>query len=207
MAYLDVYIANFPFDYHEDIFCLERRKEIEFCQSEKTKTEKFYVWKLLELALQNTLHISPKDLIFEKKSNGKWTIKECFFSLSHSANIVSVAISDSPVGIDVQQDQDIQITDTLLKLVLTPKEKQELSPISKQDFLSLWSKKECIYKQSNDERFIPSHYECREYHSFETKILKNGTQGYELTLLCDNISKAKFYYLINGGELCQKKNL
>ena len=64
------------------------------------KKQSLLVWKLLEIAFQ----INKIDLPQFYVINDKWFAKDenVFFSISHSRDIVTVAISDNPVGIDVE---------------------------------------------------------------------------------------------------------
>ena len=65
------------------------------------KKQSFFVWKLLEYALKELGVNSNCGFIC---NNGKWKLVDnsCFFSLSHSKNVVCVAVSENQLGLDVE---------------------------------------------------------------------------------------------------------
>ena len=104
----------------------KRRNEyIDACLSQKTKEERYCVWKLLEYALKDISDKPIKEYNFIQNQNGKWWCKDLNFSLSHSGEIVVVALCQESVGIDVQKDKTVN-TVALAKKILTEKELQEL---------------------------------------------------------------------------------
>ena len=78
-------------------------------RNEDRRKQSFFVWKLLEFALINRGIKNPSFV----NNNGKWSLLngEVIFSLSHSGNLVSVAIDDNTVGVDIEI-----ISDKLLPL-------------------------------------------------------------------------------------------
>ncbi|MFA7032029.1 MAG: 4'-phosphopantetheinyl transferase superfamily protein [Bacilli bacterium] len=207
MAFLDVYVVKYPFECDERISCQKRLDEIEKCHSEEVKKQKFYVWKLLEFALQNSLSFDANNLNFVKKENGKWIIDECYFSLSHSGNLVAVALSDSPVGVDIQKRVLLKITPKLLELVLSKSEITKYPHIANDKLLEMWSIKECAFKISEEKTFIPRHFTVDDFPHQRSLNITYQDELYKLSFLCDNISYVKYYYSFNGGLLCQIKNL
>lgn len=141
-----VYIRTTPFEVEkEQIFPQSRQAEILACSSEKVRLEKYYVWKLLEVAISDYLGIDITEVNFEKIGR-KWVCDKCYFSLSHSNNVVAVGISKYPIGVDIQIKHDIR--DISSKIISCPEEKG--------DMLELWSMKEAIFKASNQEDFVPA---------------------------------------------------
>ena len=86
-----VYFAHIPF-VCDGYVCDIRQKEIESCSNFKVKQEKFYIWKLLEIALKQSLGIDIREVEFRKLDNGKWVCDKCQFSLSHIKAHSSTAI-------------------------------------------------------------------------------------------------------------------
>jgi phosphopantetheine--protein transferase-like protein len=146
-------VAEFP-----PVYPKERDDEIRNAQNIKVKKQKYFVWKLLEHAIKDTFGLDIKDLKIEKKDSGKWVCDKCYFSLSHSEDIVAVALSNSEVGVDIERIRPIK-ENAIIK-TLTDSEKEQLSkitPSAKQRFLlEKWSQKESIFKFSNQENFLPS---------------------------------------------------
>ena len=125
--HIQVYYAKIPAQYGRDtLYPPARQWEIEACASEKVRKEKYYAWKLLERAVQDFLGASITDLRFTKSENGKWKSDRVEFSLSHSASAVAVALSNAPVGVDIQRVAPLKRTDFLRK-VLTEEELAELT--------------------------------------------------------------------------------
>ena len=99
-----VFAARLPDTYlYEPIYPPERQAEIEKCSNEKVKREKYFVWKLLEYAIFNTIGEPIENFNFEKNPNRKWVSDRVYFSLSHSDGVVAVALSDREVGVDIER--------------------------------------------------------------------------------------------------------
>ncbi|MBQ3235548.1 MAG: hypothetical protein IJA97_05265 [Clostridia bacterium] len=81
----------------------ERDIEVKNAGCEKAKREKFFSWKLLEYALKDGLGLDISKLEFKKTENGKWSCDRCHFSITHSKSAVAVAVSNFPVGIDMEE--------------------------------------------------------------------------------------------------------
>jgi phosphopantetheinyl transferase len=196
MSVCNVYLSKYPFPFKKEIFCQQRREEIEKCRNSSVKEQKMYVWKLLEYALSDTFGLDISKQKFQKKKSGKWILDGCYFSLSHSGNIITVAISDSPVGIDVQIVKKLDQSQKFKGIILSEKEKKKFRNISDERLLKMWSLKECAFKQSDDSNFIPSRYSIDDIPKGVTFKFGQGKDKYILSLLCDNVEKADYYSLI-----------
>ena len=152
-----VYVSSFPFNTERlDIFPVEREREIARCKSEKSKAEKFYDWKLLEFAINDLFNKNISEVNL-KKVGDKWLCDDFCFSLSHSENVVTVAVSNIGVGVDAEKVDDIRFSQLNVDRILTSKEKDKyllLSDDARAQFLNIaWSKKESIFKKSNQKIF------------------------------------------------------
>ncbi len=118
-----------------------RREYILSISNQKRRRESFFVWKLLQFALKNE---GVKDPSFYN-DKGKWGIKgdEIKFSLSHSHNLVCVAVSKLDVGVDVEK-----ISKKLLAL-----KKRYSSPMNGEDELEFiakrWTEEEALFKRNS----------------------------------------------------------
>ena len=142
-AIVDVYLAKIPIsDNFSAVFPPDRQNEIESITSEKVKREKYYAWKLLEYGLLNTFNKKITDINFEKQTTGKWSCNACEFSISHSNNVVCVAISKSPVGVDIEKIQPTPID--ISKEILSKEELNDYNALNsdkKTSFIkSAWTK-------------------------------------------------------------------
>lgn len=144
--------------------CQARNLEIENTRHPVAKAQKYYVWRLLERAIEQCCGISPDRLTFQKQPGGRWEITgeepPIFFSLSHCEGAVAVALSRTPVGVDIEPC-DRHLTPALAEKVLSPDEKQvynALSEAERNDYLlRAWVAKESLYKRTGQGTFCPNH--------------------------------------------------
>jgi len=114
---------------------------------------------LLSHALSDSFGISmtTKELTedIEKESNGKpflKSYKNICYNISHSKNMVACAISNSPVGVDLEEIQSF--LPSILRRTLTSEEKSFLEQMSVDDasqqewFFRFWTLKESYIKHS-----------------------------------------------------------
>ena len=187
-----VYTSRFPFEVDDEkIFPPARAEEIESSNSDKVRREKFYVWKLLELALAQSLGLKAEEMDFRRTDNGKWECKECFFSLSHSGNFVAVAVSEEPVGVDIEKFDKSRFNGSLAEKIATEREKGDISP---QNMTALWTKKEAIFKLSGGKAFIPKNIETADYTTV-TKTFQCGDENYFISVASPIADKAEFFSL------------
>ena len=64
--------------------------------------QRYLVWHLLEFAARHSLGLDPAALVFSHSPEGRWSCPDFEFSLSHTADAVAVAVSRTPVGVDVE---------------------------------------------------------------------------------------------------------
>lgn len=187
-----VYVSRFPFDVDDEkIFPTDRAEEIENCSNQSVKLQKFYSWKLLERALSQSLGLRVAELDFRRTANGKWECDKCFFSLSHSGSFVAVAVSYEPVGIDIERFELSRFSAGLAEKIATGREREDISPRA---LISLWTKKEAIFKLSGDKAFVPKNIETADYNTV-TKILNAGNESYCLSVASSRAADVNFYGL------------
>lgn len=118
----------------------------------KGSKESLYARLLLYRILKD--HYGIKDAVIERKENKKPFIrnhKNVFFNLSHSENLVLVAVSDFDIGVDVQLIKpDIRNPLRLAKKILSDEEQLFLSSLPKEErvkeFFRFWTEKEAFSK-------------------------------------------------------------
>lgn len=195
MPILDVYTAKIP---DGEIDCQgivpeARKEEILSCSNPKVKREKFYAWALLKYALSRTFGYKMEDLAFAKEESGKWTLPNCFFSISHSNGVVAVVVSRSAVGVDIEQINPDKCD--AIERVLTRKEQKLLKTIDGEEkacFLTQkWSGKESIFKAQNDGKFRPSKLETGVDGLTNKRIEFDGLK-YVLTVYSLNPSPIRY---------------
>lgn len=138
-----VYVARL-WDSNQPVFCEKRKDAIEKCKNELHKKQKYCVWKLLEYALaRQGFDVPVVDFSFE---GGKWIASGIRFSLSHSYDYVAVAISDYPIGIDIQKyvGSDERVAKRVLSKI---KYCEYLSAVDRDEFfIKEWTKIEAKFK-------------------------------------------------------------
>ena len=157
---LNVYVAAIPSGAPlSTLFPPERENEVQALQNEKVKREKHFVWQLLAHAVRDTYHQELTAFSFQKNEHGKWTSNGFEFSLSHSGGIVCVALSTSPVGVDIQEISLPKSEKTALK-ILSEDEKTEYAALEKKEkaeyFTSKWTERESVFKMLSLSSFVPS---------------------------------------------------
>lgn len=153
---LEVFVAQIPQNGEMGVlFPKSRHEEVQAVKNQKVKREKYYAWLLLEKAIAQVFQKPMQDFSFEKCNTGKWLCDQFEFSLSHSHGVVAVAISDFPVGVDIQKIQCVQgdIADKIL-MEEELKRYQTLEKAGKMEektqfLLACFCKKESLFKQKN----------------------------------------------------------
>ena len=96
---------------------------------------------------------SPDELVFRRTEKGKPYLDgfPLHFNLSHSGDFVACAISEAPIGVDIEALRPIR--EELCKKVCGADELAYVYPDGKfhsERFLRLWTAKEAILKQSGE---------------------------------------------------------
>ena len=156
---IDVYFAQIPDkEIGAPLICEERNEEISATRNERVKREKYYAWRLLEYAAKKSFGIEPEQLSPIKNENGKWRSEKLEFSISHSDGAVAVAVSEVPVGVDIEP-ADGRAGERLAKRTMTEVELEHYlaCPESERvaEFIGTWTAKEAIFKSRNDAAFVP----------------------------------------------------
>lgn len=198
-AFVDVYIAEIPANGRLSKVCSDTRQaEIDKANSEKVKREKYYAWKLLEYGLQQSFDKKIEDVEFVKQATGKWTCNVCEFSLSHSHNVVCVALSNSPIGVDVEKIETPRVN--VVDKILSEEEKAEYNALQgdEKDFflIRIWAKKESLFKAKNIKSLTFEAFKNQEGEVVE-KTLRFADGEYALAVATESPENAKIY---NGSD-------
>lgn len=187
-----VYLSVFPFEAgDEKILPAVRAEEIESCTNQKVRQQKYFVWKLLERALALSFGLDMGRLNVKKTQTGKWECDGCCFSLSHSGDVVAVAVSDKPVGIDVERYDPSRFTAGIAERIATEREREELNGLPASAVIELWTQKEAIFKMLGGAGFLPKSIETSEY-STSTRKITIGNGKYYVTVASQYADKAVF---------------
>ena len=160
-----VFVAPIPENIEiTEVYPPERYAEITNVKNERVRREKYFVWRLLEYAIKKSRGENIKDVAFRKCESGRWVAEDFDFSLSHSDGVAAVAISDSCVGVDIEE-LSCPRAESFAKRVLSSCEYEEFSLLpreSREEYLiKKWTQKEAAFKSCNADRFIPMKTEAK----------------------------------------------
>lgn len=193
-----VYVAKLPKEsFSEPLLCIERQREVDGISNEKAQREKYYVWRLLEYAIKNSLGADASRLCFTKGKNRKWSCDGFEFSLSHSGDALAVAISDMAVGIDVEKIR-VRKAERMAEYMLTQDERGEYKSINVNErdewLIGKWCAKEAIFKSQNKDVFSPSKIETSEFFC-EQRSFEIECEKYILAVASDKFQDVKIFEL------------
>ena len=194
MSVNDLYIAFIPDKPVEKVYPPERQEYIQSTSNEVLRNQRYFVWKLLEYALKNSFGFDFKEMKFNLNKQGRWECDKCYFSLSHSNNVVAVAVSDSPVGVDIEF-MERSFSDKLYKKILTEKEISEYINMEKSEqknyLIKKWTAKESLFKIGESKVFHPKELQNDRKVYTNTIILNDIAFCYSVTN--DNIEKLRVF--------------
>lgn len=108
------------------------------------KYASYSVWNLLyRILLENNIPVST--VAFTDTGKPFFKDSDVFFSLSHSKALCAVAISDCPIGVDIEKFRPTYSLH-LIDRSMTEKEKRYYDG----DFTRLWCRKEAIAKRTGE---------------------------------------------------------
>lgn len=102
---------------------------------------------LIKNAIAQEFDIDKENVTFKRTQKGKPYTEsvDVEFSISHSGDIVVCAVSDNPVGIDIEKIREVNLN--VAKRLFTPDEQEYIfEKNSKQRFFEVWTKKEAYVK-------------------------------------------------------------
>ena len=128
-----------------------RKLKIDRLKNEPAKKLSAAAGMLARKAISEKLGIAPENISFRRDKNGKPYVHELdiHFSLSHSGSLAVCAISDKPVGIDVEKvhQADLRVAERMF----TPREQYYMLSDKRKiqtRFFELWTKKEAYIKRN-----------------------------------------------------------
>ena len=115
--------------------------------AEKTAIQHQFALQILRRAYSEVFNLNLDGLNLTTLKSGKPVCDRGYFSISHSGNYVCVAVSDAPIGVDIQKYNGEKALDVAKKF-FTEEEKRRLAESdNKIDcFYLTWCKKEALWK-------------------------------------------------------------
>lgn len=189
--FVNVYVEKMPFSVkNNDVFPIERQKEIESCNNIEVKKEKYYDWKLLEQGIRHSLGLDIKEVKFGKNKS-KWIAENFEFSLSHCEDVVAVVVARYPVGIDVERIDALRFSKFLPEKILSQDELGKFEHDGQ--FLNkIWTVKEALFKKGGYQGFNPRNINTLGKNC-NTKILNVEGQKYYISIASDDLTFIKYH--------------
>ena len=112
---LDIYFSSLiPCPDDPGLFPPERNDYLKSTKLDHARSQSYTAWKLLEIAIKHSFDMSMQELSPHKLASGKWVSSSRLFSLSHTKTSAAVAVSDSDVGIDIEDADTIKMAFELM---------------------------------------------------------------------------------------------
>lgn len=200
----DVYLAPLPETLPEvSLYPPERALEVQSTCHEALQRRRYWGWKLLQTAAERSFGVDFRSLHFEKTSFGKWTCDRFSFSLSYTEGTVAVAVSDAPVGIDLENIRVFQEKfqgrlEQFLQKITVDAEKD--IPPDPDAALSLWTAKESVFKLHGTGKFVPEKISVRDA-AVKTRRLSLPEPA--ILSLCGESAAIARYFLLDGEVLTE----
>lgn len=167
-----------------------RNEMIQRCTDTLVKQQRYCVWKLLDYALAHCCGGGVDSFDFYVDDNGKWYARSVNFSLSHCNNVVSVALSNNCVGLDVESvDNFARHVENaeFIERVLTDNEQLALRDVAvnkAETLAQMWTCKESIFKRQGGGTFVPKAFDTTKIATHTQLVAINGRK-YALSVATD----------------------
>ena len=149
---LRVYVGEMPVDGPLPNLLLTPERELEMARvsSPKRRREMAYAWLLLEKALAID-GLNPRMAGVIPLPNGGYRLADGYLSWSHDRNLVALALSSFPVGIDIVDEKDPRFaSDRFLSFIAAEDEIDSGLGAAR-----LFAMKEALFKKMNGKAFVP----------------------------------------------------
>lgn len=161
-AVLDVYLA--PLAAQGDGIAIaspERRRELEKTRHPDLYRQRLAAWAALEYAARRSFGLDAAELRFQKNAFGRWHCEGMEFSLAHTGGMAVAAVSDRPVGVDLENipvfagryAADPSRTEAMLRRIRSSGEEDLRGAAA---LLWAWTGKESLFKAGQKGFFSPS---------------------------------------------------
>ena len=180
------------------IYPPERRREIEATANAALRAARIADWELLSFAAKRSLKTDVAEAQFKKKLGGRWICDKFHFSLTHTKSAVAVAVSNFPVGVDMEYPDEIaekltpERIEALKRRFFTESERDCGEGAA--DFAKVFTKKEAIFKRSGKRAFLPSKIDTAS-EPCATFMLADGA----VVSVCSEHAARARIYTVEGG--------
>lgn len=194
---VNLYVADIsalldPFDYPKVMEGLseERKKKILNCKQKQKRLQSLGAGILLNKVLRRYGTLPER---VRTEPNGKPVVDGICFNLSHSGELVICAISQKPVGCDIEQLNDAP--KCVVEHAFSVAEKEYLQQFSgvayNREFFRIWTKKESFLKMTGMGIRVPLHtLEIKGCYLKEYEI-----PGYQVTVCSEENTFSELFWV------------
>ena len=152
---LDVYVASTPSSpMSAPLLSAERASYVTSARCESVQRERYFVWRLLEFALRDSLGLDPSRVEFRRSRQGGFEADGFYFSLSHTDGALAVAVSREPCGVDIELLRSVPNGKRIAERAFTEEQLRRLRECREEEaeaqvFFELWTAHEAEFKRAS----------------------------------------------------------
>lgn len=145
-----VYLGKVPREFGvESVGYAPRDEQIAY-DTQPRKGLRQYAWIALTRAIAEFVQVVGCDEPLPSLlQSGKWVAANCYLSLSHTDGYVAAAVSDLPVGVDIERTNR-RLAKGLYERIVCGNEKALYTAPDNTQLLQLWTAKEAVFKQTDN---------------------------------------------------------
>lgn len=172
------------------------KNELKSVTNQSLMAQKRASYGLLECALEASFKLPLDIKSMFKDERGKPHLKDKFFSVSHTSELVCVAVSGVNIGVDIEEIKEhVSLDRTRSHIALDGEEATTVD-----EMIALWTKKEAIFKFDDAiASYNPSKIDTSKYQS-KTSFLQYNGKKYALSLASSIVSNVNVI-LLDGEAL------
>ena len=145
-----VYFGEVPMGFGVDSVGYAVRDEQIAADKQPRKGLRQYAWIALTRAIAEYAETNGCTMPLPRLlPNGKWVADNCYLSLSHTDAYVAAAVSDLPVGVDIERTNR-KLAKGLYERIVCGNEKALYTAPDNTQLLQLWTAKEAVFKQTDN---------------------------------------------------------
>ena len=132
------------------------------------------------------LNVHPTPTFLYNEHGAPYLEHGPYFSISHSTQGIAVAVSDTPVGIDIEGMR--KLDDGLVRKTMNPDEQSRIAASANptQEFIRLWTRKEAYVKMLGTGIISDMHAILCDTSSVQWHEIVNPDRGYICTICTKN---------------------
>ena len=176
-----VYFGRVPMGFGVESVGYAVRDEQIAADKQPRKGLRQYAWIALSKAIAEFVQVVGCDEPLPRLlPNGKWVADNCYLSFSHTDGYVAAAVSVLPVGVDIERTNR-KLAKGLYDRIVCGKEKALYAAPDNTQLLQLWTAKEAVFKQTDNNDGLTVSQIDTTTHKVQTTI----TEEFVLSIATD----------------------